>query len=124
MRKLLLDLAAMEDNRLAVFSGMRSALTPADREATACDPLGEAELYLKAYASGQIFDVKTDPVKKLAGLKKDGRRPQIRHRPRERLCGVLHRHETAGARKARPRQGGLGNRRGDKTCRLAQHAIG
>ena len=64
-RKVLLDLAAMEDTHLVVFSQMREALTEKEKDPTAFDPYEEAELYLKAFAGGHVFDLKTDPCEVL-----------------------------------------------------------
>jgi len=68
LRKLLLELAEMEDGHLEVFSRMREELTDRDKESTAFDPNGQAELYLRAYASGKIFDAQLDPVERLGSL--------------------------------------------------------
>ena len=64
--KLLLDLAAMEDKHLMTFSNMRSELSGTEVEEPLFDPDGQAQMYLRVMADGHVFDVKTDPVDKLA----------------------------------------------------------
>ena len=65
-RELLLELAAMEDQHLATFQSMRAALSKRDWKPT-FDPNGEAEMYLRAIADVQIFNVKEDPATMLSG---------------------------------------------------------
>ena len=67
--ELLLELAAMEDDHLRVFTDMKHELTEQDKEPSIFDPAGESELYLRALASGHVFDVKTPPAERLRGLK-------------------------------------------------------
>jgi len=66
-RQLLLDLAIMEDEHEKVFAAMRADLSEQEREPTAMDPYGEAVLYLRGMADGQLFDVKADPSEQLTG---------------------------------------------------------
>ena len=64
---LLLEIAAQEDEHLAVFQKMRKELAGRETEATTFDPHGEAALYLKAMADGRVFDPNEDPVSRLKG---------------------------------------------------------
>jgi rubrerythrin len=68
LRKFLLDLAAMEDEHQKTFAAMRAELSEEEVEAPVFDPDGEAQMYLRVMASGHVFDLKADPVKKLAGM--------------------------------------------------------
>lgn len=69
LRKLLLDLAAMEDEHEKVFAAMRKELSGEETEAPVFDPEGEAQMYLRVMADGSVFDVTADPAGKLAGVK-------------------------------------------------------
>ena len=64
--KLLLELAAMEDKHLKTFSNMRADLSGTELEEPVFDPDGQAQMYLRVMADGHVFDVKADPVEKLA----------------------------------------------------------
>jgi rubrerythrin len=66
-KKLMLDLAAMEEVHEQIFAAMRTDLSGAMSEETAFDPQGEAALYLQAFADGKVFDPKADPSEKLTG---------------------------------------------------------
>lgn len=66
-RQLLRDLAAMEAEHEKVFAAMRADLSKREREPTVPDPYGEAVLYLRGMADGQLFDVKADPAESLTG---------------------------------------------------------
>ena len=66
-KKMLLELAAMEDDHEKTFSGMRSGLTAKEKEAATFDPDDEVVYYLRAFADGHIFDTKADPSEKLTG---------------------------------------------------------
>jgi len=66
MSKVLLDLAAMEDKHLKTFMNMRAELSGTEVEELVYDPDGQAQMYLRVMADGHVFDLKTDPVKKLA----------------------------------------------------------
>ncbi len=54
-RKLLLDLASMEEGHEKTFVAMRGELTEAESASTVFDPDGEAILYLKALADTRVF---------------------------------------------------------------------
>ncbi len=65
--KLLLGLAAMEDEHLATFMEMRRDLSVEKTKPTVFDPDGEARLYLQALADGSVFDVSVEPATLLRG---------------------------------------------------------
>ena len=67
LRAKLLDLAAMENEHEKVVAALRADLSPGEREPTMPEPWGEAILYLRGIADGQVFDVRQDPVKWLTG---------------------------------------------------------
>ncbi|MBP1767863.1 MAG: rubrerythrin [Candidatus Aminicenantes bacterium] len=54
-RQFLEELAAMEDDHLKTFSGMRSGLTERERGALTFDPNDESALYLGALADTRVF---------------------------------------------------------------------
>ncbi|MBL7181139.1 MAG: ferritin family protein [Pseudomonadota bacterium] len=54
-KKLLLDLAGMEEGHEKTFQEMRKQLTAKDRQPTVFDPDGESTLYLKALADTRVF---------------------------------------------------------------------
>jgi len=60
-RELLLELAAMEDQHLATFQTMRATLSKRAWKPV-FDPDGQAGMYLRAIADGEIFNVKEDPA--------------------------------------------------------------
>ena len=65
--KVFLSLAAMEDEHLKIFADMRTELSGEEVEETVFDPDGQALMYLRVMADGNVFDVKTDPAEQLAG---------------------------------------------------------
>ena len=58
---MLLELAAMEDDHLKTFAGMRKDLSAVERKPMVFDPEDELSLYLRAMADQHVFDVKADP---------------------------------------------------------------
>lgn len=66
-KKVLLDLADMEDQHRRIFAIMRQDLTEKEKEPVAFDPEGQAGSYLKAMADGYVFDVNADPSELLTG---------------------------------------------------------
>ncbi len=62
VRKMLVELAAKEDEHQRVFLSMKEDLSASDRQATTFDPQGEAAAYLRAMADGRVFDLRTDPA--------------------------------------------------------------
>jgi len=69
--KMLLDLAAMEDEHEKTFSGIRAQLTAEERETSVFDPEGEASLYLKALADTRVFFEKTVDVTSMVSILKE-----------------------------------------------------
>ncbi len=67
LKKVLLDLAAMEDDHEKSFHEMRSKLPDRQRTEEKFDPTGEGALYLHAMVQGKVFDPRADPVDELAG---------------------------------------------------------
>lgn len=67
LNKMLLELAAMEDEHQKTFAAMHADLSSGGREGCVFDPDGEAQMYLRIMADGNVFDTKADPVDKLAG---------------------------------------------------------
>jgi len=64
--EVLLGLAAMEDEHLKTFTDMRAELSGTEVEEPVFDPDGQAQMYLRVMADGNVFDVKADPVEQLA----------------------------------------------------------
>ena len=64
---LLLSLAVMEDEHEATFKAMRAEVSADEKAPTIYDPEGQSVAYLKAMASGHVFDVSSDPSDKLTG---------------------------------------------------------
>jgi rubrerythrin len=67
VRELLLQLAVMEVEHERTFAALRSELTQDERTPTVFDPDNEIGLYLRAFADGQVFDVRADPAAALTG---------------------------------------------------------
>ncbi len=65
---LLTKLADMEVEHQKVFSGMRSALSAADKKALTFDPNSEAGLYLASLADTKVFFGKDIDTSKLEGI--------------------------------------------------------
>lgn len=57
-KKVLLDLAAMEDRHFKIFDEMRKKLAEEQRIPTVFDPDSQAAAYLKAMADTRIFDLR------------------------------------------------------------------
>jgi rubrerythrin len=66
LSKMLLELAAMEDEHRKTFAAMHAELSNGEKEPLVFDPDGEAHMYLRVMADGNVFDTKADPVDKLA----------------------------------------------------------
>ncbi|HCO94622.1 MAG TPA: rubrerythrin [Phycisphaerales bacterium] len=66
VNEVLLGLAAMEDEHLKTFADMRAELSGTEVEEPVFDPDGQAQMYLRVMADGNVFDVKADPVEQLA----------------------------------------------------------
>ena len=54
-KKLLLNLAAMEDEHEKIFADLRAGLSEKEKVATVFDPEGEISLYLRALADTRVF---------------------------------------------------------------------
>jgi rubrerythrin len=67
LKEMLLELAAMEDEHKETFAAMHAELSADEKEPPVFDPDGEAQMYLRVMADGNVFDTKADPVEKLAG---------------------------------------------------------
>lgn len=61
-REQLLDLAAMEDSHVKIFSAMQQEVAQQHSDLVADDPNQEARKYLRVFASGQVFDLTRDPM--------------------------------------------------------------
>ncbi len=66
-KKLILDLAEMEDEHLGIFQDMRRKLGGQEKEQTVFDPDNEAMLYLQAMAGGRGSEGKISPTQELTG---------------------------------------------------------
>jgi rubrerythrin len=60
VRNELIDLAKMEDGHESIFNEMKQELGSGGGDAT-FDADGELTMYLRNFASGQVFDVKKEP---------------------------------------------------------------
>jgi len=67
VRQVLLDLAAMEKEHEKTFADIRAQLSGREQEPMVFDPDGEAQMYLRVVADGQVFDVKAEPAEQLTG---------------------------------------------------------
>ncbi len=67
IKGMLHELAAMDDGHEKVFGDLRRKLSERDRHSPVFDPDDQAVRYLRAMASGYVFDVKTQPAEKLSG---------------------------------------------------------
>ena len=68
LRQLMTEFAEWERDHKHRFAAMREELSARSRDSTAFDPDGDAALYLQALASGEVFDVKADPLAELGEL--------------------------------------------------------
>jgi rubrerythrin len=66
-KKMLLDMAAMEDGHLHTFEQMRKQLGPNEKAQTVFDPDNESVLYLQTMADAQGYEGRISPTKKLTG---------------------------------------------------------
>jgi rubrerythrin len=64
----LLEFASMEDEHLKTFSGMRSALSGAEKKAMTFNPANEAGLYLNSLANTKVFFEKKVDASTLDGI--------------------------------------------------------
>jgi len=66
-KKMLLNLAVMEDGHLETFQAMRRKLTDKEKEPIIYDPDNEAAQYLKAMADMHSYEGKISPTMELTG---------------------------------------------------------
>ena len=67
LKKLLLDLAAMEDAHVIVFAGIRAGLSEADYRPLVSEPSDRPASYVDAVAEGRVLDFRADPSSRLTG---------------------------------------------------------
>jgi rubrerythrin len=65
-----LKLAGMEEEHEKFFARMRAELSERERRPAVPDPDDQALGYLKAWANGHVFDVRTNPAQRLQGKEK------------------------------------------------------
>jgi len=70
-KKILLDLAAMEDDHEKMFKEMRAELSEQLKSPTVFDPEGESALYLKALVDSRVFYEKTIDTSSLKEIFKE-----------------------------------------------------
>ena len=67
VRRMLLDMSAMEKEHLAIFEQMRKELRDEHKEATTFDPDNEGVLYLQAMADARGMEGRKSPTEELSG---------------------------------------------------------
>jgi len=67
IKKMLLDMAVMEDGHLKTFEQMRKDLSGREKELTVFDPNNEMALYLQEMADARGYEGKITPTKELTG---------------------------------------------------------
>lgn len=72
LKKLILDLADMEDDHEKIFAHMRQEFSELENEPIDPGPGNEANLYLHAIAAGEVFGVQSDPSEILTGTETIG----------------------------------------------------
>jgi rubrerythrin len=70
-KKLLLNLAEMEDQHEQTFAALRSKLSAEEKVQTVFDPEGETVRYLKALADSKVFFEKTIDTDNMEGILKE-----------------------------------------------------
>jgi rubrerythrin len=70
-KKLLMNLAEMEDQHEKTFAALRSKLTADEKAQTVFDPQGETVGYLKALADSKVFFDKTIDTDSMEGILKE-----------------------------------------------------
>ena len=70
-KKLLLNLAEMEDQHEQTFAALRSKLSAEEKVQTVFDPEGETVRYLKALADSKVFFEKTIDTYSMEGILKE-----------------------------------------------------
>jgi len=61
-KEMLRTLAGMEQLHEKIFEAFKKNLKAIERESETFDPFDETILYLKAFASGHVFDLREDPA--------------------------------------------------------------
>jgi len=69
LKKTLIDLAEMEVEHEQTFRKLRAQSVQEEWTHVPFDEDGQAGMYLRALASGKVFDIKVDPVKELEGCR-------------------------------------------------------
>lgn len=69
-KKMLLNLAQMEDEHEKTFKTLRAELSEKEKEATVFDPDGEAVLYLRSLADTRVFFEKEIDLSSMRGILK------------------------------------------------------
>jgi rubrerythrin len=70
-KKLLLNLAEMEDQHEQTFAALRSKLSAEEKVQTVFDPEGETVRYIKALADSKVFFEKTIDTDNMEGILKE-----------------------------------------------------
>ena len=66
-KKMLLDMAAMEDGHLKTYQEIRKGLSQREKEEIVFDPDGQSAKYLQAMADARGYEGKITPAKELTG---------------------------------------------------------
>lgn len=66
-KKMLLDMAVMEDGHLKTFREMRKELGPREKEETVFDPDNQSAMYLQTMADGRGYEGKKSVTTELTG---------------------------------------------------------
>ena len=67
MKKMLLEMAEMEDGHLLIFQNMRKNLTSQEKKGSTFDPDNEAVMYLQAMADARSYEGRITPTEELTG---------------------------------------------------------
>lgn len=70
-KKMLMELAVMEDDHEKTFSKLRAELKAAEKAQTVFDPDGESSMYLRALADTRVFFDKEINTQSMAAILKD-----------------------------------------------------
>jgi rubrerythrin len=67
VRRMLLDLASMEDDHEKTFTKLRGKLTADEKQPTVFDPDSQEAAYLRTMADSNVFNPRVDPAERLTG---------------------------------------------------------
>ncbi len=67
IKKMLLDMAVMEDSHLETFEKMREQLSEREKEENVFDPANEAVMYLQTMADARSWEGRKSPDEELSG---------------------------------------------------------